>query len=65
MWQLHVGSGEDSQLEKIPFARINNGIFMFKRGESDSTVYPGLYTVTTTMANAAMDYSYILLVINI
>ena len=40
----HVGTGNNGSLEKIQFARIINGILVYDNGESDSTVYPGLYT---------------------
>ena len=32
----------DEKLEKILFARIIDGNFMYERGQSSSTVFPGL-----------------------
>ena len=40
--QSCTGTGKGGGLEKTPFARIINGFFAYKNGESDSVVYPGL-----------------------
>ena len=40
LWQLQTGKG--ASVEKIQFARINDGILVYDHGESDSTVYTGL-----------------------
>ena len=41
---MHAGTGENGSLNKMQFARIINGALVYDSGESDSTVYPGLYS---------------------
>lgn len=43
---VHAGTDKTSSLEKIPFARIINGILVYDSGESASTIYTGLYIAT-------------------
>ena len=42
---LHSGTGKGGSLQKTQFARITNGTLVYKEGESDSTVYTGLYNM--------------------
>ena len=41
--QIATGTGENRSLEKVRFAQIINGAFVYENKESVSTVYPGLY----------------------
>ena len=41
---IHAATGKDGSLEKILFARIIDKNLVYENGESDSTVYPGLYS---------------------
>ena len=43
MGQFYPGTGKNSSLEKVQFARIIKKVLVYDSEESDSTVYPGLY----------------------
>ena len=47
--QIATGTGENRSLEKVRFAQIINGAFVYENGESVSTVYPGLYHTAIDM----------------
>jgi len=46
---VHTGCDVDGGLVRVPFGRIHDGILVYERGKSHSTVYPGISKTILTI----------------